>query len=156
MRIDGRTLDHKALEHLRMVAVKRVLEDGEAPSEVSTSLGLCRTAVYPWLRKFKDQGWEGLVEQIAQGPEPKLNEKQRQQVRRWVLGKDQRQYGFDFALWTRRIVQALLEEKLGIELGLTAVGRSLASLGIPPPKPLRRAITRGPPQRASLRTGRSS
>ena len=86
-------------------------------SAVSTSLGLCRTAVYPWLRKFKDQGWQGLVEQIAQGPEPKLNEKQRQQVRRWVLGKDPRQYGFDFALWTRRIVQALLEEKLGIELG---------------------------------------
>src|SRR6266481_7493079 len=144
MRIDGRTLDHKALEHLRMVAVKRVLEGGEAASEVSTSLGLCRTAVYPWLRKFKEQGWEGLVEQIAQGPEPKLNEKQRQQVRRWVLGKDPRQYGFDFALWTRRIVQALLEEKLGIELGLTAVGRLLASLDITPQKPLRRAYERDP------------
>src|SRR2546425_5989963 len=144
MRIDGRTLDHKALEHLRMVAVKRVLEGGEAASEVSTSLGLCRTAVYPWLRKFKDQGWEGLVEQIAQGPAPKLNEKQRQQVRRWVLGKDPRQYGFDFALWTRRIVQALLEEKLGIELGLTAVGRLLASLEITPQKPLRRAYERDP------------
>ena len=144
MRIDGRTLDHKALEHLRMVAVKRVLEGGEAAGAVSTSLGLCRTAVYPWLRKFKDQGWEGLVEQIAQGPEPKLNEKQRQQVRRWVLGKDPRQYGFDFALWTRRIVQALLEEKLGIELGLTAVGRLLASLDITPQKPLRRAYERDP------------
>ena len=142
--MDGRALDHKALEHLRMVAVKRVLEGGEAAGEVSTSLGLCRTAVYPWLRKFKDQGWEGLVEQIAQGPEPKLNEKQRQQVRRWVLGKDPRQYGFDFALWTRRIVQALLEEKLGIELGLTAVGRLLASLDITPQKPLRRAYERDP------------
>src|SRR3989442_1418286 len=146
MRIDGRTLDHKALEHLRMIAVKRVLEGGEAASAVSTSLGLCRTAVYPWLRKFKDQGWEGLVEQIAQGPAPKLNEKQRQQVRRWVLGKDPRQYGFDFALWTRRIVQALLEEKLGIELGLTAVGRLLASLDITPQKPLRRGEGREPPK----------
>ena len=144
MRIDGRTLDHKVLEHIRIVAVKRVLEGGEAASEVGASLGLCRTAVYPWLRKFKEQGWEGLVEQIAQGPEPKLNEKQRQQVRRWVLGKDPRQYGFDFALWTRRIVQTLLEEKLGIELGLTAVGRLLAGLDITPQKPLRRAYERDP------------
>lgn len=53
MRIDGRTLDHKALEHLRIVAVKRVIADGEAPSKVSTSLGLCRTAVYPEWRLNK-------------------------------------------------------------------------------------------------------
>src|SRR5713101_10094809 len=142
--IDGRALDHKALEHLRILAVKRVVEDGEAPSEVMKSLGLCRTSIYPWLRKFEDKGWEALAEKIAQGPEPKLNEKQRQQVRRWILGKDPRQYGFDFALWTRRIVQALLEEKLGIELGLTAVGRLLASLDITPQKPLRRAYERDP------------
>jgi len=144
IRIDGRTLDHKALEHIRMLAVKRVVEGGEAPSEVMRSLGLCRTAIYPWLRKFEDQGWEGLAERIAQGPEPKLDEKQRQQVRRWILGKDPRQYGFDFALWTRRIVQALLQEKLGLDLGLTAVGRLLAGLDITPQKPLRRAYERDP------------
>ena len=126
-KIDGRTLDHKALEHLRMIAVKRVVEDGEAPSEVMKSLGLCRTSIYPWLRKFEDQGWEALVEKVAQGPEPKLNEKQRQQVRRWILGKDPRQYGLDYGLWTRRIVQSLIATRMKIDLGLTAVGRLLAS-----------------------------
>jgi transposase len=144
LKIDGRTLDHKALEHLRMLAVRRVVEGEEAPSEVMRSLGLCRTAIYPWLRRFADRGGEGLVERIAQGPEPKLSEKQRQPVRRWVLGKDPRQYGFDFALWTRRIVQVLVKEKLGIELGLTAVGRLLASRDITPQKPLRRAYERDP------------
>jgi transposase len=142
--IDGRTLDHKALEHLRRIAIQRVLEDGEAPSAVMKSLGLCRTTIYRWLRKFQEQGWEGLVEKIAQGPEPKLTEKQRQQVKRWILGKDPRQYGFDFGLWSRRIVQALIEEKMGVVLGLTAVGRLLASLDITPQKPLRRAYERDP------------
>src|SRR6267154_4558807 len=143
-KIDGRTLNHKALEHIRKVAVKRVVEDGEAPSEVMKSFGLCRTTIYRWLRKFEDQGWEALAEKIAQGPEPKLTEKQRQKVKRWILGKDPRQYGFDFGLWTRRIVQTLIEEKMGIELGLTAVGRLLASLEITPQKPLRRAYERDP------------
>ena len=142
--IDGRTLDHKTLEHMRILAVRRVVEDGEAPSEVMKSLGLCRTSIYRWLRKYEDQGMEALVESIAQGPEPKLNDKQRQQVKRWILGKDPRQYGFDFGLWSRRIVRALIEEKLGIELGLTAVGRLLASLDITPQKPLRRAYERDP------------
>jgi len=143
-KIDGRTLNHKALEHIRILAVKRVVEDGEAPSDVMKSLGLCRTTIYPWLRHYEDKGLEALVEKIAQGPEPKLNEKQRQQVKRWILGKDPRQHGFDFGLWSRRIVQSLIQEKLGLALGLTAVGRLLASLEITPQKPLRRAYERDP------------
>ena len=143
-KIDGRTIDHKTLEHLRKLAVKRVIEDGEAPSDVMKSFGLCRTTIYPWLRRYEDGGIEALVEKIAQGPEPKLTDKQRQQVKRWILGKDPRQYGFDFGLWSRRIVRELIAAKFGIELGLTAVGRLLASLEITPQKPLRRAYERDP------------
>src|SRR6266446_1352405 len=106
--------------------------------------GISRTAIYPWLRKFEQEGWDALVERIAAGPEPKLTEKQRQQVKRWILGKDPRQYGFDFGLWSRRIVQALIKERMRVELGLTAVGRLLASLDITPQKPLRRAYERDP------------
>jgi transposase len=144
MKVDGRTLDHQTLEHLRITAVRRVVEDGETPSEVMRSMGLCRTSIYPWLRKYEDEGMEALVEKIAQGPEPKLSEKQRQQIKRWIVGKDPRQYGFDYGLWSRRIVQELIQEKFGIELGLTAVGRLLAALEITPQKPLRRAYERDP------------
>ena len=81
---------------------------------------------------------------MAEGPAAKLTEKQRQQVKRWILGKDPRQYGFDFGLWSRRIVQALIQERMGVALGLTAVGRLLAGLDITPQKPLRRAYERDP------------
>jgi len=143
-KFDGRTLDHKTLAHMRRLAVRRVLEDGEAPSAVMAALGMCRTSIYRWLRAYQDQGLEALVERIAQGPEPKLNDQQRAKVKRWILGKDPRQYGFDFGLWTRRIVQALIKEKMAIALGVTAVGRLLAGLQITPQKPLRRAYERDP------------
>ncbi len=143
-KIDGRTLDHRTLEHIRKLAVRRVMEEGEAPSDVMKSLGLCRTSIYPWLRRYKDKGMEALVEKIAQGPEPKLSEPQRQRVKRWILGKDPRQYGFDYGLWSRRIVQRMIQEQFGVALGLTAVGRLLASLEITPQKPLRRAYERDP------------
>jgi len=71
-KIDGRTLSHKALEHMRMLAVKRVVEDGEAPSEVMKSLGLCRTSIYRWLRKYEDQGIEALNESMRQRVEEDL------------------------------------------------------------------------------------
>lgn len=143
-RLDGRTLDHKALEHLRLLAVKRVVEDGEKPSPVLDALGLCRTSIYPWLREFKDKGWEALAERISAGPTPKLNEKQRQQVCRWILGQDPRPHGFDFGLWTRQIVQTMIREKMGVDLCLSAVGKLLASLDLTPQKPLRRAYERAP------------
>ena len=129
---------------MRLLAVRRVTEDGERPSDVMDSLGLCRTSIYPWLRRYRDKGLEALAEKVSQGPEPKLSEKQRQQVRRWILGKDPRQHGFDFGLWTRRIVQTMIGEKMGVELCLTSVGKLLASLEITPQKPLRRAYERDP------------
>ena len=141
---DGRKLDHQSLETLRLIAVRRVTEDGEKPSEVMRSLGLCRTSIYPWLRAHKRKGPAALLMRKACGPRPKLTPKQRQQVRRWIIGKDPRQYGFHFGLWTRRIVAQLIEEKFGVSLKLTAVGRLLASLEITPQKPLRRAYERDP------------
>jgi transposase len=143
-KIDGRTLGHKTLEPLRLLAVKRVIDDGQRPSQVMHDLGLCRTSIYPWLRRARAKGLEALVESIAQGPEPRLTEKQRQQVKRWILGKDPRQYGFDFGLWSRRIVQELIKERMGVGLCLTSVGKLLARLDITPQKPLRRAYERDP------------
>src|SRR6059036_2792553 len=142
--IDGRTLDHKTLSHIRTQAVRRVIEDQERPSDVMKSFGLCRTTIYPWLREYKDKGWQALAESISQGPEPKLIDQQKQRVKRWILGKDPRQYGFDFGLWSRRIVQQLIEEKMGVSLCLTSVGKLLASLDITPQMPLRRAYERDP------------
>src|SRR5271157_1020684 len=144
MKRDGRSLEHNTLAELRRMAIQRVVEDGAKPSDIASEYGFCRNYLYPWLKKFRDGGWEALAERIAEGPAPKLSEKQRQQVKRWILGKDPRQYGFDFGLWSRRIVQALIQERMGVALGLTAVGRLLAGLDITPQKPLRRAYERDP------------
>jgi transposase len=144
MKRDGRAVKHSTLAELRQMAVRRVVEDGASAIDIAAEYGFCRNYLFPWLKKFREKGWAALAERIAEGPTPKLSEKQRQQVRRWILGKDPRQYGFEFGLWSRRIVQVMLQERMSVELGLTAVGRLLASLDITPQKPLRRAYERDP------------
>lgn len=143
MKIDGRTLDHKTSETIRIMAVRRVRE-GEAPSSVMKSYGLCRTSIYRWLRDAKDRGEAALKSHKHPGPATKLTDKQKQQVRKWICGKDPRQYGFDFGLWTRGIVVTLIEQKFKKKVSITTVGRLLAELGITPQKPLRRAYERDP------------
>lgn len=144
MKRDGRELDHATSEEFRRLAVRRVVEGQERPSEVMRSLGLCRTTMYPWLRQFHEGGWEALACSIAEGPAPKLTLAQCQRIKRWIVGKDPRQYGFEFGLWTRQIVADLIKRKFSVALGLTAVGRLLARLEITPQKPLRRAYERDP------------
>jgi transposase len=143
MKIDGRTLTHEASETIRRMAVRRVRE-GERPSAVIRAYGLCRTTIYRWLRAAKRGGEAALAARKAPGRPAKLTCKQKPQVRRWICGKDPRQYGFDFGLWTRKIVAALIERKMGVRLSLTSVGRLLAELDITPQKPLRRAYERDP------------
>jgi transposase len=143
MKIDGRTLDHKTSETIRMMAVRRV-QEGEAPSVVMKHYGLCRTSIYRWLRAARAGGEAALKSRKHPGPTPKLTARQKQQVRTWICGKDPRQYGFDFGLWTRRILVALIERKLKKTVSITTVGRLLAELGITPQKPLRRAYERDP------------
>jgi transposase len=143
VRIDGRTLSHEASETIRRLAVQRV-KDGERPSDVIKSFGLCRTTIYKWLEADRGGGEKALKARKHPGPEPKLSPTQKLKVRKWTNGKDPRQYGFDFGLWTRQIVADLVEEKFGIQIGGTAVGRFLTELDITPQKPLRRAYERDP------------
>ncbi len=79
------------------MAVRRVKE-GERPSEVIKSYGLCRTTVYKWLRAAARGGEAALAAQKAGGPPGRLRAGQKQQVRRWICGKAPRQHGFDFGL----------------------------------------------------------
>ena len=143
MRIDGRTLNHDTLEHLRLTACQRV-KDGEKPRKVVESFGFCRTSIYRWLRKAKNKGRAGLVSSKSIGPQRRLGVKKQRLLRRWIVKKDPRNFGYAEALWTRRIISDLIRKKFRVKLGLTAVGELLALLGVTPQKPLRRAYERDP------------
>lgn len=143
MTIDGRKLTHATSEEIRRMAVQRVRE-GEQPSAVIRSFGLCRTSIYRWLRAEKRGGPEALKASKHPGPQRKLTAKQMRQVGSFINGKDPRQFGFDFGLWTRGIVAELIESKFGMRLSLSSVGDLLFELGITPQKPLRRAYERDP------------
>src|SRR5450755_2726481 len=145
MKRDGRTLDHGTLEEFRLLALRRVRE-GEKPSAVVKSLGMNRTSIYRWLKAAsgRGKGARALASRPATGRPSKLTPAQRAQVFRWINGKDPRQYGLDFGLWTRQIAATLIEQKFGVRLGVTAVGRVLARLGLTPQKPLQRAYQRDP------------
>ena len=145
MKRDGRTLDGASLETIRLMAIERVRE-GEAPAEVMASFGFNRTTIYKWLKAALQPGVgiKALRSTKATGRPRTLTAAQERQVFRWVNGRDPRQYGLDFGLWTRKVVAELIAQKFGVTLAVTAVGELLAKLGLTPQKPLQRAYQRDP------------
>ena len=127
------------------MSVERVRE-GEDPSAVIASYGFCRTTIYKWLNtaKGRGRGLAALRSRKGTGRPRKLIAAQERQVFRWINGKDPRQYGFDFGLWTRQVVAALVSDRFGVKLSLASVGKLLAELGLTPQKPLMRAYERDP------------
>ena len=61
---DGRKLDHKTLEQLRIRAVRQI-EQGAHPEDIAQALGMTRAAVYSWLAKYRQGGLEAL--ELVQG-----------------------------------------------------------------------------------------
>jgi transposase len=140
---DGRKLDHKTLEQLRIRAVGQV-EQGAHPDEVAAGLGMTRAAVYAWLAKYREGGLEALKARPVPGRPPKLSGSQLQRLYGLVVGNDPRQLRFAFALWTRAMVRELIRREFGVALSEVSVGRLLRKLGLSPQRPLYRAYQQNP------------
>ena len=56
---DGRKLDHRTLEQMRLRAVDAV-KSGVHPEDVAAALGMGRGTVYGWLAKYREGGRDAL------------------------------------------------------------------------------------------------
>src|SRR4029450_13077309 len=119
---DGRKLDHKTLEQLRLRAVRQI-EQGAHPEDVAAALGMTRAAVYGWLAKYREGGLEALKARPVPGRPPTLSGAQLQRVYTLVVGNDPRQLQFSVAFWTLRVVTCVMRREFAVRLSEVSVGR---------------------------------
>jgi transposase len=140
---DGRKLDHKTLEVLRLRAVDQV-EAGAHPEDVAEALGLARGTVYMWLAKYRQGGKDALRARPVPGRPPRLSGDQLRRLYTLIVGADPRQLEFEFALWTREMVRELIRREFRVGLSAVSVGRLLRKLGLSSQRPLYRAYQQDP------------
>ena len=95
---------------------------------------------YGWLAKHREGGLWSLAAKPISGRPPKVNAKMIKWLVDVLTQKNPQQMKFEFALWTREMIQKLLKDKYGVKLSLGSIGRLLAQLGFTCQKPLYRAI----------------
>jgi len=98
--------------------------------------------IYEWLAKYREGGIDALKRRKAPGKAPKLKGSQIQKIYHLVVGADPRQLRFEFALWTRGMVQELIWREFKVKMSEVSVGRLLKKLGLSPQRPTHRAIQR--------------
>jgi transposase len=140
---DGRKLDHKTLETLRIRAVKQI-EDGAHPEDVAEALGLDRSTVFKWLARYREGGIAALKAKPVPGRPSKLDGRQIARLYALIVGNDPRQLQFDFALWTREMVRQVIRREFKVALSVVSVGRLLKKMGLSPQRPLHRAYEQDP------------
>jgi len=138
MALDGRKLSHEALEAIRIRAVKAV-QSGQSPEVVIAALGMSRGCIYDWLAAYRAGGFDALKAKKLNGRPKKLDGKQLAWIYKAITGGNPMQYAFEFALWTRDLVRALIWKRFKVKLSLPSISRLLHQLGLTPQKPLFKA-----------------
>jgi len=143
---DLRSLSGEAQSAIRERAVRAVI-GGMSHREVAKIFGVKRAVVSKWMRRWRDGGWEGLKEQRRgrrPGEQESLKPWQQGVIVQLIKEKNPDQLQLPGFLWTRDGVLELIDQKFGIRLAVTTVGRYLRSWGFTPQVPARRALERDP------------
>ena len=140
---DGRRLDHKTRENIRIRAVKLV-EQGYSPEQVVKALGFHRSCIYEWLAKYREGGIHALKTKPLSGRPKKLSGRQIKIIYDIVTLKNPLQLKFEFALWNRDMIRELIWRQFRVKMSLVSIGRLLKKLGLSPQKPLHRAYQQDP------------
>jgi transposase len=136
-------IPRRSLEDTRMLAIA-AMQKGIHPDDVADFYDVGRSTVYNWRKLYLEAGPAALAVKYSPGRPSRLTDQQREQLRKWIAGKDPRQLQFDFAMWTRQMVRDLISRKFGVDYTPQAVGNILRDLGLSPQRPLVRAYEQNP------------
>jgi transposase len=85
------------LQDTRTLAIA-ALQKGMHPDDVADLCDVGRSTVYNWWKEYQEKGPAALTVKKAPGRTARLTDKQRDLLRKLVVGRDPRQLQFDFAL----------------------------------------------------------
>jgi transposase len=133
--LDARLIPDEVMDYLRRIAVRAVEEDGYSPEAVVGMLGMSRSTIYDWLKRFRTHGWDGLETKKAPGAEPVVTAEMDAWLKRTVLESAPEDFGYDTRLWTCDLLAELLQERFGVQVIGATVNQHLHRLGLTYQKP---------------------
>ena len=127
----------------RMQGVKLV-NAGIPARTVAEHFSVSVRVVFKWMADFSKGGQDALLAKEGAGRPPKVNEEQLQWIADTVRDQTPDQLGFEFGLWTLRIIGQIIERQFNMTLSLPTLGKVMKRLNFTPQRPLYRAYEQDP------------
>ena len=132
---DARLIPDDVMSYLRKIAVRAVQENGYSPEDVIKVLGLDRSCIYDWLKRFREAGYDALDTQKAPGSAARVRPDIEVWLKRVILESGPEDFGYDTTLWTCALLAELVKEKFGIQVVPETINHHLHKLGLSYQKP---------------------
>ena len=143
-KIDGRKVNQETLKYLRERCIT-LRKNGKSNSEIAETLGLTPQTTSRWWRIYQESGKRALHPKKVGRPKGKgkvLTLGQEQHIIRLLIDKNPKELKFNFALWTRESVKALIDRELDMDMPISTVGHYLKQWEFTSKKPIKRAYER--------------
>jgi transposase len=106
-------LTREQLEERRLEAGRLLKEGHLSQSQIAERLGVSRTAVSQWAKRYRSGGLKRLRQRTVTGRPSKLTPGQKQTLKQ-RLGKGALTAGFPTDRWTLERIAALIEQEFGV------------------------------------------
>jgi transposase len=141
---DARKIPDETMSYLRKLAIRAIEQKGYSTDQVADVLGISRSSVFEWVKRYREGGWEALETGSSPGAPPIITLPIDAWLQRTVLDKTPQDFGYETALWTRNILVELLELHFDIQVAGTTVSQHLKQLGLSYQTPWFRAAEQKP------------
>ena len=142
--IDYRTVPDIVMDYIRKIAVDAIDNRSFSVQEAVEFLGISKSTIYEWLKKFDQSGYDALNTVKAPGADPIMTSEMDEWLKGVVLGKTPMDFGFESTLWTCKIMMELLHEEFGIEVSESTISIHLKKMRVSYQRPRYRAAEQDP------------
>ena len=126
------TYEEKLVEYeRRRLRAARLLKDGVTHAEVARRTNVSRQSVLRWSRTLQENGANALSRADHFGRPPCLTPSQREQLQH-CLEEGASAAGYSTDQWTLARVEAVVEDKFGVNISTASASRLLHDMGLNP------------------------
>lgn len=105
--------DEKFQQGVRLYACYQV-SLGKKPKDLEDIYETSFKSICNWVNKLNEGGVDALIDKEKPGRTPKLNIKQKDEVKSTVLTQSPEEYGYNSSTWTGLLLIDLIEKRYGI------------------------------------------
>lgn len=132
---DARKIPNEVMSYIRKIAVQAMVDRSCSPDLVANVLGISRSSIYEWRKKYEKGGYDSLDTRDAPGAEPVVVPEIDTWLRSVVIKENPTHYGYDTVLWTCQILAEIMYKTFGVKVLASTLNNHLNELGLSYQKP---------------------